>query len=607
MANMMSPGGDGGRKGFDTGGTDVGSGNRSGVRRQFLKPGDAVAVIGGGSCGVYTCRTLLEAGLRPTVFEQSHGVGGVWRRDGRGGVAYDCLRTNSSDLITTAPGYPMQPTTSPFPHHTEIRKYIEGYTKHFGLEKYIRLLTEVTSVRPIPNPAAPECPMWRVRVRQLPDDAGLIDREAYETRPIPGSEEELEFKAVYICTGQFGGGSKWPELPGKERFKGGIVHSRTYRSNESYRGKRVMVIGLGNSALDLALDTSEVAESVVVSVRRGSTRVLAVDDVKGRPLDIAVHTRFNLYGGDKSRAAMAFLGTPKGKAEFAKDSYVDHGDPLEVQREMIKAGMPPPLSGQGSQLGQVKDRGTVLKRLREGRIRFCGGISEVKERSVVLVNGTEVPVDEIVCCTGYDIFETMHYIDPEVLRPVQKLSPSGRQWFDLYKMLLHPTHRNFIFCGMSTTDANEALVGEMQARWATAVLTGQADWPSKSDVQEFCRKRKERIDAVDPAYTRFVRYVVYMDDLARDIGCLPKVPPLPQEWQKGAPFVNTPATKEERYAFNLWFGPTTPAHWRLDGPGKWEPRSDAKDYVVDKLIPGVKTPPPEVPVSWAQPMPRPRL
>merc|ERR1712232_383558 len=105
---------------------------------------------------------------------------------------------------------------------------------------------------------------------------------------------------------------------------------------------------------------------------------------------------------------------------------------------------------------------------------------------------------------------------------------------------------------------------------------------------------------VDPAYTRFVRYIPYMDDLARDIGCLPDLPPLPEDWRKGAAYVMTPKSEAEQYAFNLWFGPAVPTHWRLDGPNAWN-TDESRPYVVSKLIPGVKTPIPDVPISWAMP------
>ncbi len=606
--DLPGPGGDGGRKGFDTHGTDVGQRRSSGERCSVLRAGAKVAVIGGGSCGVYTCKTLREAGLNPVVFEQSHGIAGIWRDSGRDGVAYDALRTNSSDVITTAPGFPMQPTSSPFPHYSEILAYMEGYAKHFDLLRYIRFNTEVVSVRPKPVTSDPLCPHWLVTVRKLESDEGLIWSEEACSKPVSGGEETLEFEAVYICTGQYGGGGVWPELPGHECFTGPITHSQSYRRNESYADKNVLIVGIGNSALDLALDTSAVAKGVLVSARRSSSLIMAVDDPLGRPIDTFIHTRFNLYG-PKGKRGSSTVDNPSGAAKkkadgtelsLAKDSLPVAGDNIAVMKAMVAAGLAPPAAASQSQLGMLKDRKSVLARINDGKIRFGPGIRELKENSVVLNDGREIPADAIICCTGYDLFKGLAYIDESVLEPLKKFSPSGRRWLDLYKMILPPQHRTLVFCGLINTDANEALVGEMQARWATAMLMGKVDWPSQDVVDDFCKQREERVMEADPAYTRFVRYVPYMDDLATDIGCLPVLPPLPEEWRDGAAHVPTPTTDEERYAFNLWFGPTVPSHWRLAGRDAWA-EHEARKYVLEKLTPGIKTPAPREPVSWALP------
>merc|ERR1719473_1022203 len=118
----------------------------------------------------------------------------------------------------------------------------------------------------------------------------------------------------------------------------------------------------------------------------------------------------------------------------------------------------------------------------------------------------------------------LSFLHPSALEPAVGTLSDGRHWLKLMKLCVHPAYRNLVFCGMISTNANEAAIGEMQARWAVAVLTGRAEWPSPTQVDKFVRERGEFLETTKAWYTKFVRYVAYMDDLATAAGVMPELP-----------------------------------------------------------------------------------
>ncbi|XP_053613918.1 senecionine N-oxygenase-like isoform X3 [Plodia interpunctella] len=210
-----------------------------------------VCVIGAGIAGLTSARYLKEAGINFTVLEATRYVGGTWRYDPRVDVdengltlftsMYKHLRTNLPKPAMEMPGYPLPAEMPSYPTWEQFYKYLQSYSKHFDLEKHIKFLHHVISVKRDEN-------VWRVKHKQV------VTKEEYE--------EEYDF--VVVGTGHY---SKphMPSIPGEEKFKGTIIHSHNYRLPDPFKNRRILFIGAGPSGMDISLDVAEVATRVVHS------------------------------------------------------------------------------------------------------------------------------------------------------------------------------------------------------------------------------------------------------------------------------------------------------------------------------------------------------
>ncbi|XP_027627348.1 dimethylaniline monooxygenase [N-oxide-forming] 3 isoform X4 [Tupaia chinensis] len=238
--------------------------------------GKRVAVIGAGVSGLAAIRSCLEEGLEPTCFERSDDIGGLWKFSGRAeegrASIYQSVFTNSSKEMMCFPDFPYPDDYPNFMHHSKLQEYIIAFAKEKGLLKYIRFETFVSSVSKRPDFSVTG--QWDVTTEK------------------DGKKESAIFDAVMICSGHH----VYPNLPkesfpGLKQFKGKIFHSRDYKDPGTFKGKRVLVIGLGNSGCDIATELSRTAEQVIISSRSGSWVMSRVWD-DGYPWDMLFITRF---------------------------------------------------------------------------------------------------------------------------------------------------------------------------------------------------------------------------------------------------------------------------------------------------------------------------
>lgn len=204
---------------------------------------ERVAVIGAGVSGISAAKGLLEAGIEPVVFEQGASIGGVWIFDEAlpegGGPAYRSLRTNTPKRPTAFSDFPFADDLPEFPSRADITHYLNAYANHFHVREHIRFSTRVMSIEPSDEAR------WRLTTAD-----GQID----------------VFDAVFICSGVFHS-PVLPSIPGIETFTGVVMHSRVYTVPETLAGQRVVVIGAGSSGTDVAIEASQVAQQLWLSVR----------------------------------------------------------------------------------------------------------------------------------------------------------------------------------------------------------------------------------------------------------------------------------------------------------------------------------------------------
>jgi len=195
-----------------------------------------VAVIGAGSSGIAALKGLVDRGFDATCYEASDRVGGNWVFGNQNGMSasYKSLHINTSRERMEYSDFPMPKHYADFPHHSHIAEYFNEYVDNFGIRDRIRFETKVVSAERGPDG------LWTIT-----DDKGGVD----------------QYDALLVANGHHWD-PRWPEPAFAGHFDGLEIHAHSYENSDILRGKRVVVVGMGNSAMDIAVEGSYVADKV---------------------------------------------------------------------------------------------------------------------------------------------------------------------------------------------------------------------------------------------------------------------------------------------------------------------------------------------------------
>ncbi len=302
-------------------------------------------IIGAGPAGLASAQQLLAVGVRPLIFDKADAVGAVWRRH------YDRLHLHTPRSLSALPGLPIPATYGRYPSRLHFIEYLENYAQEFGLK-----------------------PTFGTVVRSV--------RRAGQGWRIEAGERSVEAPIVVVATGS-ADFPNVPSWPGMESFGGPILHSSAYRNAAPFAGKRVLVVGFGNSGAEIALDLCEASAEPTLAVR-SPVRVLP-RDLFGLPiLSFSLAQRFlparvaDTINAPIIRLAVGAL-EPLGLKVAAKG-------PTRMVKE---DGRVP-----------VLDIGALAK-IREGKIAVRGGVTRFALRSVAFEDGRSEPFDAVVLATGF--------------------------------------------------------------------------------------------------------------------------------------------------------------------------------------------------------------
>lgn len=208
------------------------------------------ALVGAGPMGLAAARNLGRFGVPFEGFELHHDVGGLWDIDNPRSTVYHSAHLISSKRMTEFTEFPMRDEAADYPDHREVLRYFHDYADHFDLRRHFRFGARV------------------VRAERLDEAADGPWRVTWETRDDDGetSRQSDLYRGLLLAVGTFAH-PKLPELPGT--FDGEVYHSSEYKDPEIFAGRRVLVIGAGNSGCDIAVDAVHRAASVSMSLRRG--------------------------------------------------------------------------------------------------------------------------------------------------------------------------------------------------------------------------------------------------------------------------------------------------------------------------------------------------
>lgn len=345
------------------------------------------AVIGAGPMGLATARNLKKYGIAFTGFELHDDVGGLWDIDSPTSTMYQSAHLISSKHTTEFRDFPMASDVAHYPHHSEMRQYFRDYARHFDLYDHYEFATEVMSV-------TPQGDQWRVVTR------------------CQGEEKARLFEGVLIANGTLHEPNRI-HLPGE--FSGTLMHAAEYKSAEIFAGKRVLVIGCGNSGADIAVDAVHQAARVDLSVRRGY--YFLPKFLRGQPIDT--------LGGK--------LRLPRRLKQWldAKLIQLVMGKPSDY-------GLPDPDYRMYESHPVINS--LVLHYLGHGDITPRPELAEVSGKQVRFSDDSSAEYDLILTATGYKL----HY--PFIER--QDLNWQHGDAPALYLNVFNPVHDNLFVMGM---------------------------------------------------------------------------------------------------------------------------------------------------------------
>jgi len=306
---------------------------------------DAV-VIGAGPAGLAVAGCLIRQGLRPLVLERAGELGASWR------THYERLHLHTVKTHSALPGLPFPKSAPRYVSRQGVVDYLEAYAAHHGIAP--RLNTGVEAI-------VPRTGRWQVTT---------MDRQRFEA------------PAVVVATGANNHPNR-PELAGRSAFRGRIVHSGDYRNGKPFAGNRVLVVGMGNTGAEIALDLAEHGAKAALSVR--SPVNIVYRDVLGRPTQLTSMALARLPERWGDAIARWLCTVTVGDI----DRYGLRRSTLSPLRQLREHGRTP-----------VIDIGT-LARIKSGQIRVHPDIDRFTDDGVRFVDGSEAPFDAVVLATGY--------------------------------------------------------------------------------------------------------------------------------------------------------------------------------------------------------------
>ncbi|MFJ2705022.1 flavin-containing monooxygenase [Streptomyces sp. NPDC087428] len=313
-----------------------------------LTEGRPVYVIGGGPGGLAAAAALRAQGQRAVVLEKSADVGASWRRH------YDRLHLHTTRRWSALPGLPMPRRFGRWVSRDNVVRYLEKYAEHHELEV-------VTGVEVS-------------RIDRAPDGAGW--------RLTATGGRELTGRAVVVATG-FNHTPRIPDWSGRDTFTGELVHAADYRDPAPYAGKDVLVVGVGNTGAEIAVDLVEGGASRVRLAVRTVPHIL----------------RRSTLGWPAQGTGILVRRLPVALVDRAGGLLTRVSMP-----DLAEQGLPRPDTGLYSRVKDgaipVQDVG-LIDAVKGGRVVPVAAVESFDKDAVVLADGTRITPDAVIAATGY--------------------------------------------------------------------------------------------------------------------------------------------------------------------------------------------------------------
>ncbi len=407
-----------------------------------------VCVIGAGSSGIAASKQLHAHGFPFDTYEKASEVGGLWNfgHDAGHNAAYRSLHINTSKQIMEFSDFPMPESYPDYPGHEEIAEYFAEYIDHFGFAEKVKLRTAVE------HACRRDDGIWEI----ILDDG-----------------TKREYDALIVANGHHWN-PRWPEpaFPGK--FDGIEMHAHDYVDQTDFIDKTVVVLGMGNSAMDIAVETSSVAKNVYLAARSGVHVIPKY--AFGKPFD-HLEPPITLPWPIKKKIFETTIRLTVGKVE-------DYG-------------LPKPAQGVGEAHPTVSS--DIFAKVGHGMVKVKPNIKAFNGSIVEFVDGTSVEADAVIYCTGYKV--TFPFFDEEFISAPDNDLP-------LYRRVFKPGIDNLFFVGLLQPLGAIMPLSEVQSQWICAYLEGRAPLPPEAEMRSQMQREREKMFK---RYTKSKRHTMQVD------------------------------------------------------------------------------------------------
>ncbi|MBC7956490.1 MAG: NAD(P)-binding domain-containing protein [Cytophagales bacterium] len=424
-----------------------------------------VCIIGAGSSGVTLAKALKEKSVAFECFEIGSKIGGMWRYENDNGLssAYRSLHIDTSRINLGYSDFPIPETYPDFLSHYEVMGYLEAYAERAGVLPHIRFNTRVEDVSPVGDGT------WNVRLAN--EKGGEVKR----------------FRAVLVANGHLWD-ARWPDFAG--HFDGLAVHAHHYRTAEPFKDKHVLVVGIGNSGVDIAVDVCKSAKSTLLSTRRSAW--VMPKYIMGVPID-----RWSSFLMRKLH-----LPTRLARSLIQRLAFLAVGD-------QARFGVPRPKHAIWQEHATLSQE--LLPYVGHGWIRIKPNVRELQGTQVAFDDGSTSPIDAIIYATGY---RTRFPFIATSLFEVKDGPVS------LYRRMLPPSLPGLYFVGLVQPIGPTIPLVEIQARWVASVLAGETKLPDTrtmdAEIAQHHRHQAKRYLG-SARYTLEVDFRDYAGQLRSDI------------------------------------------------------------------------------------------
>lgn len=416
-------------------------------------------LVGAGPAGLVMARALIKEGVPFDWFEKHSDVGGIWDMNNPNTPMYDSVHFISSKYTSGFFGFPMPKEFPDYPSWRQILQYIRSFADKYDLRSKVNFNTTVEHAKPLQGDK------WEIKF---------------------SNGQSNIYDGLINATGVTWHANR-PTIKGEDKFKGKIIHSVEYRLPEEFAGKRVLVVGAGNSGVDIASDAAIYSEQAFLSVRRGYRFIPKY--LFGLPTDALISGK---------------IAPPKGVSVTGDATKLIDA----VVGDLTRYGLPKP---DHDLLASHPIMNTqVLHHLGHGDLIAKPDIAEITEDGVTFKDGTHEKLDLIVLATGYQY--SVPYLDE-----------ANDEWKDgrpqLYLRIFSRKYPNLYFLGYAEfADAAYRRFDEM-AQMIVIDIRARATGEHYQELMEL--KRNDDPDLAgghkyvdSPRHTNYIEVATYLNYLA---------------------------------------------------------------------------------------------